>query len=723
MFEAPVQQTRMASKRDPAARHVFWGGLILIAITIATAFLAVWELHEDRVAGATSDAKDLSVLLAEQAARTIQAVDLVVRETSAMVTAAGVVDPDQFRRAMATENIHHFLVDRLRSLPQANSIALLDDTGRIVNFSHAWPVPFIDASDRDFYRYLRDHDDTEVFVGAPVVNRFTGAWTLMLARRINGPRDEFLGIAVGVVAARYFEDFYRAVSTNTGESIALFRRDGTMLARYPHIEEMVGNKISSQSPWYAAVAAGGGTYRTPGYVGGVPRIISVKPTPEYPLAVTVGAAEDVVLAPWRRQAFIIAVGTLCALTGFIVLFRALAAQFRRLERRSSELAQSEDRFRDFAITSSDWFWETDANHIVTYVSEGIRAFGQDPNSRIGRNRIEIAASFDQDRAKWDEHLAALNRHEPFRDFIFTAQVGEQPGHTVSIGGKPFFDAGGCFLGYRGTGRDITAQIDAERRLRDAKEEAEAANRSKSQFLANMSHELRTPLNAILGFSEMLECGMAGPLEARQHEYAGLIHESGQHLLTIINDILDLARVDAGKLELHEESGIDPHELAATCVTLVKARAAAGGLRLSTMSEDGLPCIAADATRLKQILLNLLSNAIKFTEPGGSVSLTMRRATDGGIAFDVSDTGQGMTADEIIVALEPFGQIDSGHNRRHEGTGLGLPLARQLAALHGGSLEIRSEKGEGTTVTVTLPPGRAVTNIAAKATTGATSDAS
>jgi len=227
----------------------------------------------------------------------------------------------------------------------------------------------------------------------------------------------------------------------------------------------------------------------------------------------------------------------------------------------------------------------------------------------------------------------------------------------------------------------------------------------------MSHELRTPLNAILGFSEVLENGIAGPLQSRQTEYVGLIRQSGEHLLHVINEILDLARIDAGKLELHEEV-IDPRRLIDGCVSLVMDRAKAGLLRLSVEIEEDVPRLFADWTRLTEILLNLLTNAIKFTELGGSVTVSVECAVAGGVRFRVQDTGTGMTASEIEIALELFGQVDAGLARRHEGTGLGLPLARKLAELHGGSLTIESEKGRGTTVTVVLPATRMVPAVSA-----------
>ena len=280
---------------------------------------------------------------------------------------------------------------------------------------------------------------------------------------------------------------------------------------------------------------------------------------------------------------------------------------------------------------------------------------------------------------------------------------------VSVSGNPVFDGSGRFLGYRGTARDVTEEILTERGLREAKAAAETANLAKSQFLANMSHELRTPLNAVLGFSEMLAQHLVGPLGEKQEEYIDIIYRSGSHLHDIINDILDLAKVDAGKLDLNLEDDVDPCAVVNSCIALMKERAHTGRLRLSVDVDPALPAIFADAMRLKQILLNLLSNSVKFTEPGGSVVITVRQPGPDEIAFTVRDTGVGMSEAEIKIALEPFGQVDAGFSRNHEGTGLGLPLASRLAELHGGSLDIESRKGHGTTATVRLPVKRTPVN--------------
>jgi PAS domain S-box-containing protein len=676
---------------------------------------AVWERRIEGLTRSAEQTTNLGVVLAEQTARSIQAVDLVLQEVQALVAAAGVESPAQFDSSMGSEEVHRLLVDRLKLLPQADAIGLVGENGRLINSSRFWPVPVIDLSDRDYFNHLRQYRDPAVFISNPVMSRTTGGWSFFLARRIEGPQGEFLGLVLGMVDIRYFEGFYQAITLQQGGSVALFRRDGTMLARYPHAEGMMGQKLSPQSSFYSRVEAGGGTYRSPGYIDAVAHVVAVHPLRAVPLVVTVSVSEDAVLADWRRQTVFITLGTLCTVVGFALLFWALVAHSRSLERSEATLRESEARCRDFALTSSDWFWETDENHRFSYLSDHIRAFGQDPQTRIGRTRLDLAGDSASEQAKWQEHFARLERHEPFRDFVYARKIGDDPERIVSVSGNPFFDQGGKFLGYRGTARDITEKVMAERALRDAKAAAEAANLAKSQFLANMSHELRTPLNAILGFSEVLQHGIAGPLQSRQMEYIGLIRQSGEHLLHVINEILDLARIDAGKLQLHEEV-IDPRRLVDECLAIVQDRAAAGVIRLSAEIEQGVPPLMADRGRLTEILLKLLSNAIKFTELGGSVSLTARSAAGGGVDFVVRDTGIGMTAAEIGIAFELFGQVEAGLSRPHAGTGLGLPLARKLAELHGGSLVVESEKGRGTTVTVSLPPGRTVSLPARPATT-------
>jgi two-component system, cell cycle sensor histidine kinase PleC len=245
-----------------------------------------------------------------------------------------------------------------------------------------------------------------------------------------------------------------------------------------------------------------------------------------------------------------------------------------------------------------------------------------------------------------------------------------------------------------------------RHLESACLAAEESSRVKSEFVANMSHELRTPLNAIIGFSEIIRDGRMGPVSARYQDYAQDIHGSGAHLLRLINDVLDLAKVESGRLELSEEP-LDLEKVIEDCTRLVADRAAAAGLAMATDIPPDLPTLRGDELRLKQILLNLLSNAVKFTPTGGRVLLSAEVRPGHGIHLSVIDNGIGMDPHEIPLALQPFRQIDGTLARRFEGTGLGLPLARRLTELHGGVLDISSSKERGTIATVKLPASRVI----------------
>ena len=268
----------------------------------------------------------------------------------------------------------------------------------------------------------------------------------------------------------------------------------------------------------------------------------------------------------------------------------------------------------------------------------------------------------------------------------------QSGHTVMVS------------------NEITELKKAQIGLINAKEEAELANRAKTDFLANMSHELRTPLNSIIGFSELLiSIDIATLGLSRANEYLGDINRSGRHLLRLISDILDISKIEVGELKLDEEA-LCLRELSEECMRMIKERARRAGTRIENHERPPKVRLFADETRIKQIILNLLTNAIKFTGSGGTVSLGWESNDNGTISLKVTDTGTGMAMENIKVALEPFGQVANSMTREHEGAGLGLPLSRRLAELHQADLTIESEIGKGTMVLVTFPAERVVTDF-------------
>ena len=245
-------------------------------------------------------------------------------------------------------------------------------------------------------------------------------------------------------------------------------------------------------------------------------------------------------------------------------------------------------------------------------------------------------------------------------------------------------------------------IEQRRRLESEKEHAEAANRAKSDFLANMSHELRTPLNAIIGFAEALMSGIFGAAPPKHVEYLSAIHQAGRHLLDLVNELLDMAKIEAGRLELFP-ANVALDELLDDCLGLVEALALRKGVTLTGGAIAKNLRVTVDGVRMRQAVLNVLSNAIKFTPPGGAVRVEAAPGPDGtGAVIVIADTGVGMTADELLIAMEPFRQVHNYLTKAEAGTGLGLPLARRFIEAHGGTLTLDSSPGVGTAVTIRLP---------------------
>jgi PAS domain S-box-containing protein len=272
--------------------------------------------------------------------------------------------------------------------------------------------------------------------------------------------------------------------------------------------------------------------------------------------------------------------------------------------------------------------------------------------------------------------------------------------------SPLRDETGRLIHFVGILQDVTNRIRTEENLREAKNQAEVANRAKSDFVAKMSHELRTPLNAILGFSEVMQLEIFGPLGAPQYrDYATDVHVSGRLLLDHINDILDLSKIEAGRMEMFPEAVVLA-PAAEECLHMVAARAQATGVALRSEIADGLPQLWIDARAIRQILNNLLTNAIKFTPKDGTVTLSARPAGADAVEIAIADTGIGIAPKDIPRVLEPFGQADNALSRRQQGTGLGLPIVKALAELSGGKFTLASEPGKGTTVTLRLPVVRA-----------------
>jgi PAS domain S-box-containing protein len=335
-----------------------------------------------------------------------------------------------------------------------------------------------------------------------------------------------------------------------------------------------------------------------------------------------------------------------------------------------------------------------------------RLYGTTPDNAVGKTATDLlGADYGLYTRRIDADVMASGEPTPFYEESYAGADGVVRRWLTSK--APVADANGAVWGIATVSTDISDRARLEEGLRQAKEEAEAASRAKSGFLAAMSHELRTPLNAVIGFAEILHQQALGPLGLPDYvDYAGHILSSGQHLLALINDVLDFARIESGSLTL----SIRPLDLVALLrgsLDMIARTAATAGVTLERDITDQPVTIRADAQRLRQVMLNVAGNAVKFTPRGGSVAVTMRPDMRGGAIITVADSGVGISEANLQHVFEPFWQADSGLDRLKEGAGIGLPLARQLIALHGGRLELESRLGEGTKVTILLPEQRVI----------------
>lgn len=366
--------------------------------------------------------------------------------------------------------------------------------------------------------------------------------------------------------------------------------------------------------------------------------------------------------------------------------------------RDSEIARREaerGRFRSKAFDAAPAaLVACDSKGNILAASQGLRDLSPGlPRDLTGLPLADIG--FDEDhRAGLAASLRRAARAPLDEKLVLRGEKGRED--PVRLEARPMY--GGSVAAIS---RDGLPAIEAKlREAEEAREQAEEEARAKAQFLASVSHELRTPLNAIIGFSDVMKARLFGPMPARYAEYADLIHESGQHLMELIGDVLDMSKIEADRYELVREH-FDIAEVLSLASKMMRLQAEEAGIALSVKRNDGPVPVLADRKALRQILLNLLSNAVKFTPKGGAI-VVMARPSGGQLVLAVGDSGVGIDPEDARRLGQPYRQAANARDIEKRGTGLGLSLVRALAELHGGQMNIASSKGVGTTVTVTLP---------------------
>jgi diguanylate cyclase (GGDEF)-like protein len=463
--------------------------VLVTAMLGAAAGFMIWNNRLSALEEHRREMSSMGIVLAEQTSRYAQVVDMIVREVQSRIADLHIATSGDFQRELATQDVQRDLAERLKNVPQADAIVLIDASGLGVNWSRGWPIVRVDSVGRDFYDYFKDHDDPSVFIGSLSKGRATGKLSVFFARRVNSPDGRFLGLVLGVVDVEYLIDFYQAAVSHLGETVTLLRRDGTILLRYPDPAAAIGIRLPAGSPWFGRVTEGGGSYIDAHTVAGISSLVSVHPLRDYPLVVDVTMNEADVFAKWRRDAVYIACFALAAALVCSGLFWMLAGQFRRqaeqnadLEEAAIQLSEGQQMLRAYAEMSVDWFWEQDAD--LRFKRRTIVPSAS-VSDDTGKTRWDLAGAVMSEE-RWTAHKADLAARRPFRNFRLDRIDVDGKLHYMVINGDPVFGRNGTFTGYRGTGREITAEVEATAQLARANAELELGRQSFDVALSNIT---------------------------------------------------------------------------------------------------------------------------------------------------------------------------------------------------------------------------------------------
>ncbi len=684
----------MAGDRLPIGAIVALFALLGIALGWVVLFQQIEHQESEAIAGAQVSNVNLAQAFNEHVLRIVREVDLQSRllATEIQRERIGRVDLRTFPRAISA------------AMPFVVRIGLIDASGYLVSSSE--PVDRLFMGDREHFLALKGADSGLLFIGRPVTSRSTGVWWIPMTRRLNAANGEFAGVLMLAVDPEYFSRFYGTASLGRDGVVTLYRNDGIVLARQPDLIQSIGRDASALPDAKILLAQNAGFRVTKGAFDGVRRVIAFSSLAEYPLKVVVGTSLDGVLAPIRHRKptfyFVAAV-----ITAFILATSfAIARLYREGKRTVAALRESEARFRDLTNLSSDWFWEQDAELRFTFVSRGLHATaGLTPEATIGRRRWEPPYA-DPDEEHWRVHRLQVERHEPFSDFVYRIvnEAGDE--RWLSISGKPMFAANGRFLGYRGTGRDITARKQSEEALqRSGREilrlneglehrvaertaELETAVKEMETFTHTVAHDLRSPLRAINGYANILIEHLGNTASAEDRACLERVAGNAKRMGRLIDDLLAFSRYS------HEPIRKRDVDVQALARSVLAERIPADGTVQAKLGD--LPPCRADPSLLRTVMENLVSNAVKFSRDATPPIVEIGHA-DG--AYYVRDNGVGFDMSHSAKLFDPFTRMH--RVEEYGGTGMGLAIVSRIVERHGGRVWAEAEPGKGATFFLNL----------------------
>jgi len=573
-------------------------------------------------------------------------------------------------------------------------IAIIDADGYLAYSNLAPATDRVHLGEREHFRVHKESGEDRLFISKPLKGKVSGKWSLQFTRpiRVNGI---FRGVIVASISPTTFSAFHNNLSLGPNGIIAIARENGEIMARYPEVEDFFGKVITG--PFSQPEAPMAGNFRRFAQLDGVERIYGYYKLKSYGLSFFVAESVDYLMhGQQRHRRAVLATTTAISLilVGLILwLYRALAVREKTL----AQLRASEEKQRllSTAVAQSNAsVVVTDTDGAIVFVNDAFVATAGYTLAEVQGQNPRLLKSGLTDPAIYEELWRTITAGLPWQGELQNRKKnGELYWESATI--SPVTDEAGTITHYIAVKENITDRKRQEVELRHAKEDAEAANIAKSQFLATMSHEIRTPMNGILGMAQLLL--LPGISDDEREDYARTILNSGNTLQALLNDILDLSKVEAGKLEL-TRAVFDPRQMLEETAALFGEPARRKGLSIDAVWL-GEPAgrYWADQIRLRQMLSNLVSNAIKFTDHG-SIHIEGRETrsadNESELLFAVVDTGIGIAADKQALLFQPFSQVDGSNKRRHTGTGLGLSIVRNLAELMQGEAGVDSVEGQG-----------------------------
>ncbi|MGB0748570.1 MAG: ATP-binding protein [Magnetospiraceae bacterium] len=671
------------------------------ALLIAVIWLLIWGVLQTR----SADIRNASLILHHQA-RT-------AGEIMGGALARAESDLDRITHIPLLEVVLSDFVPPLASdkslIPTKDILGrryfrFIDVEGRVLNPDGFQPSSATTVAEAAFFRQHKFSYKDFVLQSTPVLGEDRVRY-ISLSRSVYGSQDQFLGVVQHLIPVAAYQQILAEHELGGFDQAVLFDEEKIVLTAWPPVPETVPTTRETRlsaaknlAP-FAALAAPRNNQTKINAAGDV---VTTYKLQNYPLYIGLMRSQHSILVGWKEQfnATMFAISVLVIATVVVIIF------LRRWQLRERENLALIRRLHRAVEQSPTSIIITDLEGTIEYVNPAFsRATGYAETEVIGQNPRLLKSGFTSQDIYAELWNTVTHGGEWQGEFLNQRKDGSLYWESAAI--SPIRDEFNQITNFLAVKENITEQKRITEDLRKAKFEAEKANKAKSEFLAAMSHDLRTPLNAILGFSDMIRCEAFGPIENPHYEdYINDIHKSGALLLNLINDVLDLSKIEADRYNLVEEE-VNIPELIRESAQQVSLIARNRNIDIVIEVMSAMPLMTGDQRAMIQILNNLLSNAAKFTRPGGKIFVGSHLLDDGCIRITVRDTGIGMTPEGVEKALRPFEQADGQHSRQHEGTGLGLHLCANLMKLFDGTMDIQSAPDVGTTVVLTFPARRTI----------------